>query len=463
MLGRRQELNLQFLQIVDALLLVVAFWAAHTLRYMAPAWGWVDAPILPFREFQWLLFVLVPFGPICLEAQGFYEHPTRKTFPKSIAQIGRAGVVLGIIIAFCSYFLKLALESRAVMPLFALLGCFLLMMREAASLARYRRRLKSGAAREAVILVGTMDDVRAFRKDFTAEQAMELEVVEAIDVEKQPVQDLVEALHQHSVGRVMFVGGHAQLGVLQDYIVVCEVEGVEAWLAADFIRTSIARPDFDAFGNRPMLVFRAAPGISWALLIKHSFDRLVALLALILLALPLAIIAIAIRLTSPGPIIFKQARGGKNGRKFMMYKFRTMVTDAEMQRDELARMNQMSGPVFKVEKDPRITKIGRFLRKTSLDELPQLWNILKGEMSIVGPRPLPMYEVEKFETTAQRRRLSMKPGLTCLWQISGRNNITSFDQWVKLDLDYIDSWNLWLDAKIMLKTVPVVLFGWGAK
>ncbi len=461
MLGRRQELNLQFLQIVDAFLIVLAFWGAHTIRYMGPNWGL--APILPFRDFQWLLFVLVPFGPICLEAQGYYEHPARKTFGKSLAQIGRSSLVLGLIIALCSYFLRLALESRAVMPLFAVLATVLLLVRQAVSAARYRRRVKTGALREEIILAGTGEDMRNFRQGFTAEQKMELEVIQEIDVEKQPVNELVEALHEHSVGRVMFVGGHSQLGVLQEYIAVCEIEGVEAWLAADFIRTSIARPDFDAFGNRPMLVFRAAPSISWALLIKHMFDRAAALLFILLFSWLLLVIAIAIKLTSPGPIIFRQARGGKNGRKFMMFKFRTMVTDAEMQRDELARMNQMSGPVFKVEKDPRVTRIGRFLRRTSLDELPQLWNVVRGEMSLVGPRPLPMYEVKKFETTAQRRRLSMKPGLTCLWQVSGRNNITSFDQWVKLDLDYIDNWNLWLDAKILMKTVPVVLFGWGAK
>jgi exopolysaccharide biosynthesis polyprenyl glycosylphosphotransferase len=463
MLGRKQELNLQFLQIIDAFLLVVAFWGAHTLRYMAPQWGLLDTPIAPFRDFQWLLFVLVPFGPICLEAQGYYEHPTRKTFGRSVMQIGRAGLVLGLIIALCSYFLRLAVESRAVMPLFAGIAVGLLLFRQALSAVRYRRRVKTGALRETIILVGTAEDTRIFHNGFTAEQTMELEVVQEIDVEKQPVSELVDALHEHSVGRVMFVGGHAQLGVLQEYIAVCEIEGVEAWLAADFIHTSIARPDFDAFGARPMLVFRAAPAISWALLIKHVFDRVVAAVVIVLFFWLFILIALAIKFTSPGPIIFSQARGGKNGRKFMMYKFRTMVTDAEMQQDELARMNQMSGPVFKVEKDPRVTKIGRFLRKTSLDEIPQLWNVVRGEMSLVGPRPLPLYEVRKFESAAQRRRLSMKPGLTCLWQVSGRNNITSFDQWVKLDLDYIDNWNLWLDAKILLKTVPVVLFGWGAK
>ena len=156
-------------------------------------------------------------------------------------------------------------------------------------------------------------------------------------------------------------------------------------------------------------------------------------------------------------------RAGKYGRPFMMYKFRTMQTDAEMLQAELVAFNQMSGPVFKIADDPRITPFGKWLRKSSIDELPQLINILRGNMSLVGPRPLPIYEVEKFENTAQRRRLSVKPGLTCLWQISGRNDLKDFNEWVKLDLDYIDRWSIWLDVKILLKTIPVVVFGFGAK
>ena len=238
---------------------------------------------------------------------------------------------------------------------------------------------------------------------------------------------------------------------------------MEAWIVADFIRTSIARPDFDIFGTRPMLVFRTTPEISWALLVKDFVDRVVALACLIVTAPLLLTIALLIRMTSPGPIIFRQDRSGKNGRPFRMYKFRSMRSDAEMQRDELVRFNVMRGPVFKLDVDPRVTPIGKILRKTSLDELPQLLNVLKGEMSLVGPRPLPIYEVEKFESTSQRRRLSMKPGLTCLWQVSGRNNVNDFAEWVKLDLDYIDHWSLWLDLKILLRTIPVVLFGSGAR
>lgn len=146
-----------------------------------------------------------------------------------------------------------------------------------------------------------------------------------------------------------------------------------------------------------------------------------------------------------------------------MWKFRTMTVDAEERHAELRAQNEMSGPVFKVGNDPRITKAGRWLRKTSLDELPQLFNVLLGDMSLVGPRPLPLYEVENFQSAAHRRRLSMKPGLTCLWQIRGRNNVTNFDDWVKMDLEYIDNWSLALDAKILLQTVPVVLLGAGAK
>jgi exopolysaccharide biosynthesis polyprenyl glycosylphosphotransferase len=463
MLGRRQELNLQFLQIVDAFIIVLAFWGAHTFRYMGKWWGIFDKPIAPFAEFQWLLFVIVPFGPICLEAQGFYEHPARKSLGKSLTQLGRGAVVLGVLIAVCSYFFRLNVDSRAVMPMFGGAAAVLLLARERLSLARYRRRVKSGVAREPVLIVGNAQDIAAFRSSFTPEQKLEIDVVQEFNVESTTPVQFIDALHDHSVARVMFISDHTQLGRLHEYITACEVEGVEVWLAADFLRTSIARPDFDAFGNRPMLVLRAAPSVSWTLMLKHLFDRLIALIVLILFSWLFLAIAIAIRVSSKGPIIFRQARGGKNGRPFTMLKFRTMVTDAEMQRDELQRMNQMEGPVFKVDKDPRITPIGRLLRKTSLDELPQFWNVLRGEMSLVGPRPLPMYEVKRFETTAQRRRLSMKPGLTCLWQIGGRNRITSFREWVKLDLEYIDNWSLWLDFKILFKTLPVVFLGSGAK
>jgi exopolysaccharide biosynthesis polyprenyl glycosylphosphotransferase len=187
-------------------------------------------------------------------------------------------------------------------------------------------------------------------------------------------------------------------------------------------------------------------------------------LVLLVVTAPIMLgVALAIRLDSRGPVLFSQNRSGLRGRAFRMYKFRTMVTNAEQGRAELEDRNEMSGPVFKVKNDPRVTRVGHFLRKSSLDELPQLWNVLRGEMSLVGPRPLPLYETANFGDLTQRRRMSVRPGLTCLWQVRGRNKITDFKDWVVLDLEYIDRWSLWLDFKILLRTVPVVLFGWGAK
>ena len=177
----------------------------------------------------------------------------------------------------------------------------------------------------------------------------------------------------------------------------------------------------------------------------------------------LLLIALAIRLTSPGPAIYRQVRAGLNGRSFRMLKFRSMRAGAEDQQAELAAQNEMRGPVFKVANDPRVTPLGRILRRHSLDELPQLWNVLRGEMSLVGPRPLPVEEVKRFDSDTHRRRLSVKPGLTGLWQVSGRSEIADFTDWVRLDLAYIDEWSLWLDCKILLATLPAALFGRGAR
>jgi exopolysaccharide biosynthesis polyprenyl glycosylphosphotransferase len=185
-------------------------------------------------------------------------------------------------------------------------------------------------------------------------------------------------------------------------------------------------------------------------------------LGLIVLLSPLLLlVALALKLSSPGPILFTQDRVGYNKRRFLLYKFRTMVQDAEKLQAELETLNEAAGPVFKIKNDPRITRIGKFLRKTSLDELPQLFNVVKGDMSLVGPRPLPLRDYEGFDKDWQRRRFSVRPGITCLWQVSGRSGI-SFDEWMQLDIQYIDQWSLWLDIKILAKTIPAVLRGEGA-
>ncbi|HMO46673.1 MAG TPA: sugar transferase [Rubrivivax sp.] len=196
------------------------------------------------------------------------------------------------------------------------------------------------------------------------------------------------------------------------------------------------------------------------LLLKRLMDIVLSAVGLIVLSPLLLIAALAIKLSSPGPVLFAQERVGMNKRLFKLYKFRSMYADAEKRRSELEHLNEMDGPVFKIKNDPRITPIGRFIRKTSIDELPQLLNVLRGQMSLVGPRPPLPAEVDQYEWL-YRRRLSIKPGITCLWQISGRNEI-SFKQWMEMDKAYIDSWSLWLDVKILAKTIPAVVFSKGA-
>ena len=270
-------------------------------------------------------------------------------------------------------------------------------------------------------------------------------------------------LHELAINGVILSAKRTYFEQVENVIKACELEGVEVWLLADFFTTQISRTSFDDFFGRPLLVFRTAPDTSWPGLVKQVMDFFGAFVALILFSWLFALIALVIKLSSPGPVFFSQQRSGLNGAPFTLYKFRTMITNAEQFKHELEVMNEMSGPVFKVTNDPRVTPIGKFLRKWSLDELPQLWNVLRGEMSLVGPRPLPVDEVRRFNDFAHRRRLSVKPGLTCLWQVSGRNQISDFKEWVRLDLEYIDNWSFWLDLKILLLTVPAVFRGTGAK
>jgi exopolysaccharide biosynthesis polyprenyl glycosylphosphotransferase len=273
------------------------------------------------------------------------------------------------------------------------------------------------------------------------------------------VEQLLERLHHLSPDGVLLAAKHTFFGQVEKVIAACELEGVEVWLVADFFKTQVSQTSLDDFLGTPMLVFRSTPNASWEVLAKQVIDRLGAGLLLLVLSPVMILAALAIRLTSPGPILFRQHRCGLNGRPFTMLKFRSMSTDAEQRKHELEQLNEMTGPVFKVTNDPRVTAVGRWIRRYSIDEFPQLFNVLRGEMSLVGPRPLPVDEVARFDDLAHRRRLSVKPGITCLWQVSGRNNLQDFKEWVRLDLEYIDNWSLWLDLKILWRTVPVVLTG----
>ena len=465
MLGRKQEINLQINQILDSCLIALAFWGCHSLRYYNPS-GWfgpTDVQIPVLGDFFWVMAIVVPFTPVVLEMFGYYAHPLQKTVWRSLKQLGQTLMVIGVVIGGCVVFFKWGAQSRIVLGMLTFVGGGALLFKEALMRKHLRSRIENWGWREDILLAGGGGDMKALRLQLEDGGDPSLNIVAMVDLEECDLNDFVSALHEYSPERVVIAAGEVRFSSIQEIIGACEAEGVEAWLSTDFIRTSIARPSLDVLSGSTMMVFRSAPGVSWSISVKELYDRVGAAI-IILFTLPLWLFAVmGIKLCSPGPVIFRQQRGGKNGRPFSMYKFRTMGTDAEKNKAALESENEMDGPVFKVENDPRIFRFGGFLRRWSIDELPQLINVLLGQMSLVGPRPLPVDEVSRIENTTQRRRLSMKPGLTCLWQVSGRNSITSFDEWVKLDLEYIDNWSIWLDCKVLLLTVPAVFCQRGAK
>ena len=241
----------------------------------------------------------------------------------------------------------------------------------------------------------------------------------------------------------------------------CGEQGITVRAITDAFKPRNGRSNVGQYEGNHVMTVNTGPLNTPGIIVKRMLDVLISLVLLVVLAPVILLIAGLIKFTSPGPVFFIQKRIGLNKRIFKLYKFRTMVTNAEEIMAELEKHNEVSGPVFKITNDPRITPLGRFLRKTSLDELPQLINVYKGDMSLVGPRPLPLRDYDGFEQDWHRRRLSVSPGITCLWQVQGRNAI-SFERWMELDMEYIDHWSLWLDLKIMFKTIPAVLRGSGA-
>ncbi len=466
MLQRHQEFYSKVLKIIDCGILMLAFWVAYLIRvYVIPQVSFIEGGIQPFESYLWFLVVLPTLGILMLQREGIYHLHLPNTFGHFLIRTFRGIIWMMAALFFLFFIFRIKQESlsRGLFVLYAPISVLLLGAREALLRMWLRQKVRIIAHREHVLLIGTAQECEYWHRLLRKTPGQQLEVKGMIDLDHTNIPQLIEALHTESINLVIMNLGKSLSDKNREVISVCEAEGVEIWVTADFFKTSIATSSFDNFLGHSVLVYRTTHESSWALLFKHSLDYLLAIVGL-LLSIPLfIIISVALFLTMGSPILFRQKRSGLHGRPFTLYKFRTMVSNAEQLQSELQSQNMMSGPVFKVNNDPRITPVGRFLRKYSLDELPQLWNVLRGDMSLVGPRPLPLYETDNFSNIAQRRRMSVKPGLTCLWQISGRNQIVEFKEWIRLDLEYIDRWNFWLDIEILFKTIPAVLFGRGAK
>jgi exopolysaccharide biosynthesis polyprenyl glycosylphosphotransferase len=467
--SRKDSFTTQALQIMDAFLVFVAFWLASLIRELTLSL--LSQPLYS-QEIDnlfamiWVLYIAVPFTPLVLERFGFYKRMGSKQARSSAWQLIQSIFIIGLVISLFALFAQLEGARRLILGIGAGMIFVLIFIRERITRVWLSTRKKRGIGGERVIIAGSEKEITELLADLDPEAVAEWDIVERYDLASREVGELFDLLKKESVGRVVFATKNTPFEKVAEAVEVCELQGVEAWIAAAFIRSQIARPVFDSVGSKPMLVLRSTPELSWELMAKEIIDR-VGSFILIICSIPFCIVAaIGIKIASPGaPVLFSQMRAGRYGKPFRMWKFRTMVHNAEELLEQIKKEhgNQMDGPVFKLDHDPRIFPFGSLLRKLSIDELPQLLNVLLGDISLVGPRPLPLYEVEAFCEISHRRRLSVKPGITCEWQAGGRNKITSFEDWVEMDLRYIDNWSLWLDFQILLKTIPAVLFAKGAK
>ena len=463
MLRRQRQIRVRIHKLTDAGLFSLAFWMAHQLRAVWKfGFFWERPEIEPFREYAWMIAIIVPIAPVLLAMQGFYDRPLLAARRQTVWQLFWACAWTTIIVILIS-FLARQQPARGVIVLFGAISFLVVLFKEEIIRRWVESRFGQDHLKRRLLIVGTVEDTEPLHAKLNAQSREGIEILAEVNLNDTPVERLVELLHDHSANGVILSAKHTMFGQVERVIQACELEGVEVWLLADFFKTQISQTAFDDFEGRPMLVFRSTPEASWQSLAKQAIDVVGASLLLFFFSPLMLGAALLIKLTSPGPVLFRQQRAGLNGKPFVMMKFRSMMTDAEQRKHELEVLNEMSGPVFKLSNDPRVTPIGRFIRKYSIDEFPQLVNVVRGEMSLVGPRPLPVDEVRRFDDLAHRRRLSVKPGLTCLWQVSGRNDVHDFTDWVRLDLEYIDNWSLWLDFKILFRTIPVVLLGTGAK
>ncbi len=469
--------------LVDLMLVVAAFFCAWWLRAIGlPSMfvGSFPAPFYPLATYLPLLpFVILVWGPLLLGSDTYRSHRTVPLVEESkgILKVCALGVAIFALTIFLLRLDRMVLGTDELSRLWIfLVGAlsFVFLLTEKLALRILSRYVRyRGFNYRTVLIVGTSpgavdlaDSIQQHR--FWGFKILGFVAHPNAGKDRFPsrypllgtIDDIPKLVENLVVDDVLFCVSRRELDRMEDLFLALHEQGIRTRFALNLFPHVKTRTRMEELDGVPLLTFSTAPEGPLALSVKRSMDVILAS-SLIMLSLPvIAGIALLIKLTEGGRVLYTQTRCGLNGRRFTMYKIRTMVEGAESRQGDLLHLNEMDGPVFKLRQDPRVTNLGRFLRRFSLDELPQLLNVLRGDMSLVGPRPPIPDEVARYQRW-QRRRLSMKPGLTCLWQISGRNQL-DFDRWMELDLQYIDSWSPWLDLKILLKTVPAVLTGRGA-
>jgi len=465
---------------VDAVLAFASFGLAYWIRLH----GVSPRPLYQVSHYIWIVPLCPGLWISVSIVLGVYREIREEVLSRAFLDPVKIGFIATTLLFAFTYALKLEYISRLLLVLYAALDLIAMIV------FRLAGRWFSDPLRRAVaglrhfLLVGHTREAREIAKLIEANESRGMRLFAFVHVGAAPaaeisqgaaapaaaglrreypdyaLEDIPELLRRHVIDEVIFAVSKDDLEKVRETLLVCEEEGVRSRLLLSFLPHVISKVQLERLQDMSLLTFSTTPESEDLLLLKRVVDFVMALVFLIVLSPLFLVLVILIKLTSRGKVFYRQTRCGLGGRKFTVYKFRSMRADADLLREELAALNEMDGPVFKIKNDPRCTGVGTFMRKFSLDELPQLVNILKGDMSFVGPRPPLPEEVEKYERW-QRRRLRMQPGLTCLWALEGRNQL-NFKRWMELDLEYIDHWSPSLDWKIILKTIPVVLLGRGA-
>ena len=404
-----------------------------------------------------------------------YTYQRFTSLRREMKLVTKASLIGTLIILTANFILRFEYIPRSYIGIFFVMN-FLSLTIEKIILFKVDKKIRErGEDRKKILVVGTGLRVETFIETVERNLGWGLDIIglvaeDRLMSEKElfgkkilgATKEMEEILHGNQVDEVIICASGNELGRIEfeEVFEVCEQEGVQIRVISDFLGKLTKKVTVDYVYGLSIISYLNAPHGEWALYLKRLIDILVSGIGLIILSPFFLIIGILIKLSSEGPVFYEWNVMGFNKKSFRSWKFRTMLANADKMKEKLTQLNEMNGPVFKIENDPRITRVGKFLRKFSLDELPQLWSALKGDMSLVGPRPAFPNELARYESW-HRRKLSIKPGITCLWQVKGRNKINDFNEWARLDLEYIDNWSLWLDVKILLKTIPSVFRGTG--
>jgi exopolysaccharide biosynthesis polyprenyl glycosylphosphotransferase len=476
MFSRRSRLMRVSCVANDLLATAVSFLLAYGIRVWAGQRNWFGLhDIYPFSVYLPVFAAIVLLIPLLGYLLHAYQQVELKR-PRDIASDAVRMVALGFLALFTGmFFFQSQYVSRGLLLIFVCLQFVLLTGSRWTLLAAGTWLRTRPENRRHFVIVGTSESAAELASLLEEGKNLGLELLAFAHIGQEPpatpaalrrpypvmpVEQLSELLHSHVVDEVLFAVNREDLAGLESLMQQCEQEGIHMRMQLDFLPQGFNHVFVEHLGQIPLLTFASSPQNDFALAFKRVVDIVVSALALIVLSPLFLLLAVLIKLTSRGPVFYRQTRCGLGGRRFQVLKFRSMVANADQLLPQLEKLNEMDGPAFKMRNDPRCTRIGRWMRILSLDELPQLWNVLLGHMSLVGPRPPLPDEVDQYQPW-QRRRLRMRPGMTCLWALEGRSQLR-FENWVRLDLLYIDNWSVWLDFKILLKTIPIVLSGRGA-